>query len=67
MLDTSRSLPLLLTAPQAAKALAISARTLWTLTARGEVPAIRIGRSVRYAPNDLRLWIESQRNKGPQQ
>jgi excisionase family DNA binding protein len=50
---------LLLTPRQAAKALNVCERTLWTLTKRGQVPAVRIGWSVRYNPADLRCWIES--------
>lgn len=51
---------LLLTADQAAKALAISPRALWTLTKCGEVPSIRLGRSVRYSVDQLREWIGGQ-------
>jgi excisionase family DNA binding protein len=54
----------LLRARDAAKYLAISARKLWELTNRGEIPAVRIGRSVRYDPADLRAWIESRKGKG---
>ncbi len=52
---------LLLTSPEAAKALAISARTLWTLTKRGEIPSVKIGRAVRYDPADLRAWIDARK------
>src|SRR5262245_8521913 len=44
---------------EAAKALGISERALWTLTRQGVIPHVRIGRSVRYLPGDLRAWIES--------
>ncbi len=56
--------PPLLTPQQAADALAISARTLWSLTERGEVPAVRIGRAVRYAPADLAAYVESRARGG---
>ena len=52
---------LLLTVPEAAKALAISPRTLWSLTQSGAIPCVRIGRSVRYDPADLKAWIESRK------
>jgi excisionase family DNA binding protein len=56
---------LLLTPRQAAKALSISERTLWAITApRGPMPAVRIGRAVRYLVSDLQEWIESQKQKG---
>jgi len=54
--------PMLLTVKEAAKSLAISERTLWSLTASGGIPAVRFGRSVRYDPADLRRWIESAKN-----
>jgi excisionase family DNA binding protein len=54
-LDATR----LLTSPEAARCLAISERLLWSLTKRGELPCVRIGRAVRYDPADLRAWIEA--------
>jgi excisionase family DNA binding protein len=53
--------PLLLRPKEAAKALAISDRKLWSLTAGREIPCVRIGKSVRYDPADLRTWIDSQK------
>jgi excisionase family DNA binding protein len=50
--------PLLLTAREAAAALRISERSLWGLTQRGEVRAVRIGRTVRYDPRDLQSFID---------
>jgi hypothetical protein len=53
---------LLLTARDAANALAISEKPLWTLTApRGPIPMIRVGeRSVRYSVTALQRWIDQQ-------
>jgi excisionase family DNA binding protein len=53
---------LLLTAREAAKALAISEKTLWSLTTpRGPIPAIRVGeRSIRYSVAALEKWIAGQ-------
>jgi excisionase family DNA binding protein len=48
---------LLLTPREAATALAISSRTLWTLTKNGTVPCVRLGRAVRYAPADLENYV----------
>ncbi len=48
----------------AARALAISTRTLWGLTKSGELPAVRIGRAVRYVPSTLHDYakrMEGQR------
>lgn len=49
----------------AAKALGISARTLWSLTApRGPIPCLRIGRGKRrtvlYPVADLQAWLSRQ-------
>lgn len=46
---------------QAAEMLAISERTVWELTNRGDLPCIRLGRSVRYDPADLADWIERKK------
>lgn len=54
--------PLLMTVRQAARALAISERTLWSLTKSGEMPCVRMSRAVRYSLDDLRAWIASRRN-----
>ena len=59
---TTRLVTLLLTPPEAAKALAISERTLWGLTTpRGPIPCVRINRSVRYSGDDLRDFIDAQK------
>jgi excisionase family DNA binding protein len=52
---------LLWTCHEAAAALSISLRTLWALTSEGRIPCVRINRSVRYDPRDIRFWIESQK------
>jgi excisionase family DNA binding protein len=52
---------LLVTVEEASRMLCCSPRTLWGMTQRGEIPRVRIGRSVRYDPADLRRWIEAQK------
>lgn len=47
---------------EAAEWLKISDRTLWSLTQRGELPAVRIGRSVRYDLADLMAFIEARKS-----
>jgi excisionase family DNA binding protein len=59
----TNELQLLLKPNEAAKALAISPRQLWTLTNRGEIPSIRLGHSLRYDVAALREWISSCCNK----
>jgi excisionase family DNA binding protein len=53
---------LLIKAPEAAKALALSERTLWSLAKKGELPSIKVNRAVRYDLADLRAWIERKKN-----
>lgn len=65
ILESRRSEPavrLLLTPNEAARALSISPRTLWTLTHSGQIPFVRIGWLVRYSPADLQAWIDSQKH-----
>ena len=52
---------LLLTPQQAAECLSISPRKLWSMMAAREIPHIRVGRCVRYHIDDLRHWIEEQK------
>jgi len=60
---TATAPTLLLKPDEAAKALAISSRKLWAMTNAGEIPCVRLGRAVRYDPEDLLAWIE-QRKEG---
>lgn len=62
--ETQTIAPLLLTPRDAAKVMSLSERTLWTLTQRGELPAVWIGRAKRYAVTDLAAWIDSQKAAG---
>ncbi len=59
--DLTFDCQLLLTEPQAAKALAISPRKLWSIRNEGGIPCVKSGRLVRYDRDDLRAWID--RNK----
>jgi excisionase family DNA binding protein len=45
----------------AARALAISERTLWRLTKSGRVPHVRVGRRVLYDVEELRTWVRQLR------
>ena len=60
--DVARPSFQLLKALDAAKALAISPRKLWGLTQSGEIKCVRIGRAVRYAPEDLAAFIAAKRD-----
>ena len=49
---------LLVNAEEASRLLCIGRRRLWTLTNLGAIPCRRIGKSVRYVPEELRAWID---------
>jgi excisionase family DNA binding protein len=50
--------PILMTQREAAKALGISQRKLWDMTApRGPIPVVKLGTLVRFAPEDLRRAV----------
>jgi excisionase family DNA binding protein len=53
----------LLGVAEAARQLGVSKTFAWQLTARGEIPIVRIGRLVRIRPEDLRNFC-SQRVEG---
>jgi predicted site-specific integrase-resolvase len=55
--------PLLVNAKEAARLLGISARLLWTLTNRGEVPCVRLGGAVRYRPETLQRIVARREGK----
>ena len=61
--NSNRELRMLLTPKEAANALSISERTLWTLSDAGEIPTVRFGRTVRYTPADLEAWIERRKSR----
>jgi excisionase family DNA binding protein len=57
--------PLLLTAKNTARVLAVCPKTLWALTRSGRLPAVRIGtRGVRYDVTDVRAFISASKDKG---
>lgn len=55
--NTPKHTPLLIDAKAAVSLLAIGARTLWTYTNCRAIPSRKIGRAVRYCPDELRAWI----------
>jgi excisionase family DNA binding protein len=51
---------LLLRSHEAAEQLAISTATLDRFTRSGEIPCVRVGRSIRYSTETLREWIRQK-------
>ena len=49
---------------EAAQALSIGERLLWSKTNAGEIPHVRIGRAVVYPVDLLRDWLVAQARKG---
>lgn len=61
----SGSINLLLPSHEAANALSICEKTLWSMTEpRGPIPCVRIGRRVLYSVDSLRQWIAAQEKGG---
>ena len=57
---------LLLTAREAAEALSVCEKTIWSITEpRGDLPCVRIGRRVLYSVEDLQRWIDQHRSVVP--
>lgn len=48
---------LLWDAPQTSEALGVSRRKLWTMTANGEIPSVKLGRLVRYRPEAVEAYL----------
>ena len=53
--------PLLLTAAQAAEVLSIGRTAVYQLVWSGELKPVRIGRSVRFAVDDLEAFVSAKR------
>jgi hypothetical protein len=56
--------PLLVDERESARLLDISPRKMWQLGASGEISYVKIGRSKRYAVDDLRAYISAQKTGG---
>jgi len=52
---------LLIKPAEAARLLSICERKLWAMTDSNEIPCVRLGRSKRYDPADLKTWIDEQK------
>ena len=62
MADQQKTKPVRLLKPsEAALFLAVSERTVKRLTSRGELPHVRVGRSMRFVMADLLAYVASQR------
>lgn len=57
--------PILWTPRQAAAALQVSERTLFTWTRERLIPVVRLGRTVRYSPAAVQRRLVELMNEGP--
>lgn len=51
----------LLSAEQVAERLGVSTRYVWRLGRKGELPRYRLGKYVKFAPDDIDAFIEARR------
>jgi len=58
------SVKLLLTVREAAAALSVSERHLYTITKRDGLPVVRLGKSVRYRVSDIETWLAARATPG---
>ena len=56
--------PMLLTLRQTAELLGLSERTVWTLQKREGLRSVKIGKSLRFDPADIRAWIDARKQSG---
>jgi len=59
--DKRGQIRLLISRPEAAAALAVCEKTIYNMVQNGDLPEIKIGKSVRYSVDDLKAWIENQK------
>jgi excisionase family DNA binding protein len=57
-------IPKLMTANEVARLLRVSGRTVFALVERAELPAVRMGRCVRFDPADVLQYIGRAKRKG---
>ena len=49
---------------EAARALGIGTRLLWSLTNQNAIPHLRLGKAIVYPVDSLRTWLAEQAGKG---
>lgn len=61
---TNSPRPLSLRPKEAAKAIGIGERLLWSLTNQGLIPHRRVGRCILYSVAELEKWLADEADKG---
>jgi excisionase family DNA binding protein len=59
--DTTLDTALLLTAPEAARRLSVSTRTIYNLFETGSLRRLKVGRSCRISATDLAQYVDTLR------
>lgn len=54
---TATTPPLLWSPLETARALGVSTRKLWAMTASGEIPSLKLGRLVKYRPDAVAAYL----------
>ena len=62
--NDSISVPRLLNMRKTAELLGVSQRTVWSLSASGALPSVRIGNRRLFDPADIRDFIARQKQEG---
>jgi len=57
--------PLLYTVRESARALSLSEASVFRLLRRGELPAVKVGHSLRLDPADLAAFVQRQKSGAP--
>ena len=52
----------LINAKDVGEMLGYSDKWVYAMAARGEIPCVRLGRGVRFDPEDIKKWFESLKN-----
>ena len=60
----AKVLTVLLAVREGAKVLGLPVNRVYEMTARGELPSVRLGRSVRIPADALQRWIEERTTGG---
>jgi excisionase family DNA binding protein len=61
MMTTSESLPQLLTMDQLAERLGVTPRHVRRLVDERRVPFLRVGRFIRFDPEQIAVWLDTNR------
>lgn len=64
MMSDSSLTPMLLTNRQAAAALQVSERTLYTLRTQQGLPYVMLGKCIRFRPADVDRWLAERATEG---